>query len=196
MSIGRNILPFDGDTFLYENFFSEREADQYFRSLREQIQWKQEEIIMFGKRVMQPRLTALYGDAGKSYRYSGITMHPTAWTNELLAIKQQIEVLCGLSFSTSLLNYYRNGLDSMGWHRDNERELGINPAIASVSFGSARVFQFRHHLEKRNVQSVQLTHGSLLLMKGTTQHCWYHQLPKTKVSTGERINITFRQISD
>lgn len=192
----RNLLPFDGESFFYEHFLPEKEADHYFRLLQENIEWKQEAIVMFGRKVMEPRLTALYGDAGKSYRYSGITMQPLQWTHELQTIKQHTEAFCGLRFSTALLNYYRNGLDSMGWHRDNEKELGINPVIASVSLGAARVFQLRHYEDKKNTRSVLLTHGSLLLMKGTTQHHWYHQLPKTKVSAGARINITFRQILD
>ncbi|MGN6437378.1 MAG: alpha-ketoglutarate-dependent dioxygenase AlkB family protein [Agriterribacter sp.] len=191
-----NILPFDGEAFLYKDIFSAGESDNYCMLLATNIAWKQEAITMFGKKVMQPRLTALYGDAGKAYRYSGITMHPLPWSRELMEIKIRVEELCGHKFSTALLNYYRNGQDSMGWHRDNEKELGKNPVIASVSFGAERIFQFRHHKEKSNVQSVLLTHGSLLLMQGTTQHCWYHQLPKTKVSMGERINITFRQIRD
>lgn len=190
------MLPFDGEVFLNENIFSSGESDKYFELLKNNIAWKQEEIIMFGKKVMQPRLTALYGDANKVYRYSGITMHPLPWTTALKEIKAKVEEISGQSFSTALLNYYRTGQDSMGWHRDNEKELGVNPVIASVSFGAERIFQFRHYKDKATVLSVWLTHGSLLLMQGVTQHCWYHQLPKTKIDMAERINITFRQIKD
>jgi len=143
---------------------------------------------------MQPRLTAWYGDPGKAYSYSGITMQPHNWTKALLEIKQRIEAVAGASFNSALLNLYRDGKDSMGWHRDNEKELGINPVIGSVSFGAARTFVLRHYTDKKLKQSIELTHGSFLLMRGRTQHCWEHSLPKRITSTGERINITFRRI--
>lgn len=189
-----NILPFNGEVLLYSNAFTADESDVMMRSLVNGIAWKHEAILMFGKQVMQPRLTAWYGDSGNSYSYSGITMQPLPWTADLLRIKQTAETIAGTQFNSALLNYYRNGQDSMGWHRDNESTLGRNPAIASVSFGAARKFQLRYYSDKSITRNIQLTHGSLLLMRGETQHYWEHQLPKVKADTGARINITFRVI--
>lgn len=143
---------------------------------------------------MQPRLTAWYGEAGKAYSYSGITLHPLPWTPILRKIRERTETLAGVIFTGALLNLYRDGQDSMGWHRDNEKELGINPVIGSVSFGATREFRLRHHSDKKPVISTRLTHGSCLLMKGETQHYWEHQVAKTREITGTRINITFRVI--
>jgi len=189
-----NLLPFNGDVLYMEKFFSQEESNNYFKHLAEEITWKQEPITMFGKKVMQPRLTAWYGDIDKSYSYSGITMQPLAWSDELLQIKQRIETIAGVCFTSALLNYYRNGQDSMGWHRDNEKELGSNPVIGSVSFGASRSFQLRNYADKSVVKTIILTHGSFLLMRGETQHYWEHCIPKTKINTGARINITFRVI--
>lgn len=189
-----NILPFDGEAYCYEHFFDAAIAAQLFAQLQEEVAWKQEPIVLFGKQVMQPRLTALYGDPNKTYCYSGITMQPHAWTNALLFIKQQVEGIAQQNFTTALLNYYRNGQDSMGWHRDNEPSLGKQPCIASVSLGATRKFGFKHHADKKTGISIPLTNGSLLLMKGLTQQCWLHAIPKTMLPVGERINITFRTI--
>jgi len=189
-----NILPFNGEVFFYPHAFTAGEGELMMHDLADNIQWKHEAILMFGKQVMQPRLTAWYGDSGKHYSYSGITMQPLPWTAGLLRIKQAVDNIAGIQFNSALLNYYRNGLDSMGWHRDNEAALGRNPVIASVSFGAARKFQLRYYNDKSITRSIQLTHGSLLLMRGETQHYWEHQLPKVKADTGARINITFRVI--
>ena len=135
---------------------------------------------MFGKKVMQPRLTALYGDEGISYSYSGITMEPIPWSKTLLEIKGKVEELAEARFSHVLLNFYRDGQDSMGWHRDNEASLGPEPVIASVSFGVPRRFQFRNYVDKKEKLQIELGHGSLLLMKGTCQDHWEHQIPKSK----------------
>ena len=190
----QNILPTDGETYFYPGFFSAAEADIYLNELTENVNWKQEPIKIFGKEMMQPRLTALYGDAGKSYSYSGISMHPHYWNDTLLLIKEKIEKLAGLQFNAALLNQYRNGQDSMGWHRDNEKELGTNPVIGSVSFGATRKFQLRNYSNKKLIRTIELSHGSFLLMKGSTQHYWEHQVPKTARETGLRINLTFRII--
>ena len=189
-----DILPYNGDATLYNNFFTAGESNDYFRILMSDIQWKQEPIKIFGKEVMQPRLTAWYGDSDKPYSYSGITMQPNAWTKTLYAIKQKIEPAAGVIFTSALLNLYRNGSDSMGWHRDNEKELGDVPVIGSVSFGATRLFQFRNHKTKKDLRSLELTDGSLLLMRGRTNHFWEHQVPKTSQPVKERINITFRVI--
>jgi len=148
--------------------------------------------MMFGKTVLQPRLTAWYGDAGKSYTYSGATMHPLSWLPVLESIRNRIAAVCSVHFTGALLNLYRDGQDSMGWHRDNEKELGPNPIIGSVSLGAARDFLFRHYYDKTEKLTVPLLDGSLLLMQGVTQHYWEHSLPKRKGVTGMRINITFR----
>jgi alkylated DNA repair dioxygenase AlkB len=130
----------------------------------------------------------------KVYGYSGIMMTPHKWTNKLLEIKAKIETVAKIKFTSALLNFYRNEKDSMGWHRDNEKELGTNPVIGSVSFGATRIFQLRDYKSRSINKSVELTNGSFLLMRGETQHIWEHQLPKTSRLTNKRINITFREI--
>jgi len=139
-------------------------------------------------------LTALFGNDGKSYSYSNIIMYPKPWNLLLQKIKLYVESITDTNFTTVLLNYYRDGNDSNGWHADNEKELGINPVIASLSFGAERVFQLKHNTDKEQKKNIILEHGSLLLMKGTTQHFWKHQIPKTAKPIGSRINLTFREI--
>jgi alkylated DNA repair dioxygenase AlkB len=190
----QNLLPKDGEVYYYPDFFTKEESDRLFQELKTRVNWKQEPIKIFGREVMQPRLTAWYGDDDKPYSYSGITMHPEPWTPALDLIKERIEEVSGTRFTSALLNYYRNQQDSMGWHRDNEKELGPNPIIGSVSFGEAREFQFRHYYDKSIKQALLLTHGSFLLMKGSTQHYWEHALPKRSRVLGGRINLTFRKI--
>jgi alkylated DNA repair dioxygenase AlkB len=189
-----SLLPKDGSVYFFPALFSAEESDRYFDQLRNEIQWKQEPILIFGKPVMQPRLTAWYGDPDKSYRYSGIKMHPQPWTPTLRVIKAKVESVAGHTFTSALLNLYRDGADSMGWHRDNEKELGENPVIASVSLGAVRTFQLRHAAEKALKNSVQLNHGSLLLMQDETQHYWYHRIPKEPRVSAPRINLTFRTL--
>lgn len=189
-----NLLPQHGTVYYYEKFFNQEESNHFFDVLKNQIEWRQEPIKIFGRTVMQPRLTAWYGNEGKRYRYSGVEMQPQPWTNELLIIKHRIEEFTQYSFNSVLLNFYRNGNDSMGWHSDDEKELGKNPAISSVSFGAERVFHFKHRNEKHLRKKVLLSNGSLLVMSGSTQHFWHHALPKTTQPIGERINLTFRNI--
>ncbi|MNS10987.1 2OG-Fe(II) oxygenase superfamily protein [compost metagenome] len=184
----------DAEIIYYPHFLDTNEADKIFTELKNTIPWQQDEIQVFGKTHAQPRLTALYGNEGKPYSYSNITMQPHYWTPLLQKIKSYVESICETEFTTVLLNYYRDGKDSNGWHADNEKELGVNPIIASVSFGAARTFQLKHNTNKENKKSILLEHGSLLLMKGTTQHFWKHQIPKTTKPTGPRINLTFRVI--
>ncbi|MEO6232172.1 MAG: alpha-ketoglutarate-dependent dioxygenase AlkB [Ferruginibacter sp.] len=190
----QNIIPVDGEAYFYPDLFPIDESDNCLKELTENVNWKQEPIKIFGKEMMQPRLTALYGEAGKTYSYSGISMQPHAWNDTLLMIKEKIEKIAGLQFNAALLNQYRNGQDSMGWHRDNEKELGINPVIGSVSFGAIRKFQLRNYSNKKLIRTIELSNGSFLLMKGITQHFWEHQVPKTTRDVGPRINITFRII--
>ncbi len=183
----------DAEVIYFPLFFEKKEADSYFNALKKDIPWQQDNIKIFGKTHPQPRLTALFGNEGKSYSYSNINMQPQPWSLLLNTIKHKVESICETTFTTVLLNYYRDGKDSNGWHADNEKELGKNPLIASVSFGAARNFQLKHNSEKLK-KNIVLEHGSLLLMKGKTQHYWKHQIPKTSKPTAERINLTFRFI--
>ena len=176
----------------YPNFFSKSNADQLLEQLKTDIPWQQDNITIFGKTHPQPRLTSLFGNDAKPYSYSNITMQPNEWNSLLLQIKNKVEEVCEEKFTTVLLNYYRDGKDSMGWHSDNEKELGINPIIASVTFGAERMFHLKHNIVAEQKLKINLQHGSLLIMKGETQHFWKHQIPKTSRPIGERINLTFR----
>jgi len=184
----------DAEIIYYPHFFDKKEADTIFDQLTTEIPWQQDEIRVFGKVHPQPRLTALFGNEGKSYSYSNIKMQPHPWNPLLQKIKSQVESVSDIKFTTVLLNLYRDGKDSNGWHADNEKELGTNPIIASVSFGAERIFQLKHNTISNLKQNILLEHGSLLLMKGTTQHFWKHQIPKTSKPIGSRINLTFRII--
>jgi len=176
------------------NFYSFEKANHYLKILKETIEWQQDTITIFGKTHKQPRLTALYANNNQPYSYSSITMFPKVFTKNLLDIKQDVEQMAHHQFTSVLINLYRNGNDSNGWHADNEKELGKNPVIASLSLGATRVFQFKHRKLKDQKYQLYLEHGSLLLMKGEMQHFWLHQIPKTKLEVGERINLTFRTI--
>jgi alkylated DNA repair dioxygenase AlkB len=184
----------DAEIEYYPDFFSREKAFELFTKLKTEIPWQQDKITVFGQTHLQPRLTALFGNDGKTYSYSNIIMQPHKWNPLLVFIKNEIEEICLENFTTVLLNLYRDGKDSNGWHADNEKELGKNPMIASVSFGAERSFHLQHNSIKEAKQKIILEHGSLLLMKGTTQHFWKHQIPKTKKPIGERINLTFRII--
>jgi alkylated DNA repair dioxygenase AlkB len=184
----------DAEISYYSQFFDKEEADALFIELTNDIPWQQDDIRVFGKTHPQPRLTALYGNEGKSYTYSNIKMEPHPWNPLLKKIKEKIEGVSNANFSTVLLNLYRDGKDSNGWHADNEKELGQNPIIASVSFGAERIFQMKHNIISNQKINIVLEHGSLLLMKGSTQHFWKHQIPKTAKPIGSRINLTFRLI--
>jgi alkylated DNA repair dioxygenase AlkB len=165
-------------------------ADRLFAALRARAQWSQEHLQIFGKRVAFPRLTAWYGDAGTSYKYSGVRYDPLPWLPELRELRASLERQTGTRFNSVLLNWYRDGNDSMGWHADNERELGAEPVIASLSLGAERRFDLKHR--DGAVVHVGLTHGSLLVMAGALQHAWVHRVPKQPRITGGRINLTFR----
>lgn len=184
----------DAEIEYYPNFFQRQSADDFFEKLKNEIPWQQDNITVFGKTHPQPRLTALFGNEGKPYRYSNIVMQPHSWNPLLMFIKNEIVEICGEDFTTVLLNYYRDGKDSNGLHADNEKELGRNPAIASVSFGAERYFYLKHNSIKEKKLKIKLEHGSLLIMKGTTQHFWKHQIAKTTQVIGPRINLTFRII--
>ena len=184
----------DADITYYPDFFDRARANELFEKLKSDVPWQQDHITVFGKTHLQPRLTALFGNEGKPYSYSNIVMNPHAWNPLLMFIKNEIEEIVGANFTTVLLNYYRDGKDSNGWHADNERELGRNPIIASVSFGAERSFHLQHNTLKEQKLKINLEHGSLLIMEGTTQHFWKHQIPKTTQPIGPRINLTFRII--
>jgi alkylated DNA repair dioxygenase AlkB len=178
----------------YPSFFSSEEASEYFQILLDEIEWQQDDIKIFGKIYKQPRLTALYSINDASYGYSGITMFPKPFNSVLKEIKTRIEETTNVTFTTVLLNYYRDGGDSNGWHSDDEKELGENPVIASLSLGGERTFRLRHKKDKTQRKNLTLQHGSLLLMAGETQHHWQHCIPKSKKIISPRINLTFRVI--
>lgn len=186
------------DIIFAREFIPTEEADGMLQVLSSTVPWKQQAIKMFGKSVMQPRLTCWMGDPGANYKYSGLSLRPEHWTPELMMLKKLVEDFAGHGFNSALLNFYRDGRDSMGWHRDNEPELGVNPVITSLSFGASREFRLRHYFDKSLKKSFLLEHGSLLVMKGETQHFWEHSIPKVRksqwLSTGPRVNITFRWV--
>jgi alkylated DNA repair dioxygenase AlkB len=176
------------------DFFPLADADRLLGELLATTEWRQEVFRMYGREVPFPRLTAWYGDEGTAYTYSGLRNIPAPWTGPILEVKRAVEAPCGVTFNSVLLNRYRSGQDSVSWHADDEPEFGNNPVIASVSLGETRVFQFRHKERKDLKASVELSHGSLLIMRGGTQENWLHQVPKTRRPVGERVNLTFRVV--
>ena len=183
----------DSDIRYYPSFLEPEAAGRLFTTLRDTTPWRQEKVRVFGKWYNQPRLTALAAINDKPYTYSGLELRPVNMSAEVLELKNKVEALSGKTFTTCLLNYYREGRDSNGWHADDEKELGKNPVIASVSLGAERVFHLKHKT-KALKHKMELENGSLLLMAGETQHHWQHQLPKTKRPVGGRVNLTFRYI--
>jgi alkylated DNA repair dioxygenase AlkB len=189
-------LPVRGaDLTYYPGFFPAGIPDLYFRELRDGLQWQQVPIVLFGKRMLQPRLVAWYGDPGVTYRYSGASFKATGWLDPLDAIRAALLRELGINFNSVLCNRYRDGRDSMGWHSDDEPELGARPKIASVSFGAERPFHLRAKDRQSTPVKLNLGHGSVLLMAGETQRNWQHSLPKLTRNCGERINLTFRQLA-
>ena len=184
----------DAKVTYYPNYFSQEQADHFFENLLYTTPWQQDSITVFGKTYLQPRLTAFFANNNKAYKYSNITMQPHNFQGKLLDIKTEIEQTTGMEFTSCLANLYRDGQDSNGWHADNEKSLGKNPIIASVSLGATRKFNFKHRNKKQLKETLFLEHGSLLIMQGKTQHYWLHQIPKTKKEVGKRINLTFRKI--
>ena len=209
----------DAELLFIENFYTPSVSDAFLAQLSAKLAWKQGIITLFGKKIAEPRLTAWYGDAGKNYTYSGKLQEPLMWHNALILIKNDVEKTIAeqlnfdlnkqlnsdlnqlnnelnnaFNFNSVLCNYYRNGQDSMGFHSDNEKELGLNPIIASVNFGESRRFIFRRRDDKTIKHELILTHGSLLIMSGAMQHHWVHAVPKEPKRTKPRINLTFRHI--
>jgi alkylated DNA repair dioxygenase AlkB len=175
-------------------FYAFAKAEHLKAKLLEETPWKQNKIQLFGKLHDEPRLTQLYGDPDIAYGYSGIDFKALAWTDTLKQIKDDVEKAAGTTFNICLINQYRDGQDSNGWHADNEAELGKNPVIASISLGQERFFHLKHHTNKDWRFKFLLEHGSLLLMKGQTQHTYKHQIAKTKRAIDLRINLTFRKV--
>ncbi|TVZ15090.1 alpha-ketoglutarate-dependent dioxygenase AlkB family protein [Maribacter sp. MAR_2009_72] len=184
----------DSDICYIPRFLDRSRASHFFDVLKNNTPWQQDNITVFGKTYPQPRLTALYANNDKPYSYSNITMLPLPFNKELLEIKDRLETFAKVEFTTCLLNRYRTGSDSNGWHADNEKELGENPIIASISLGAARFFHLKHNTRPDIKHKINLQHGSLLLMKGKTQHYYKHQIAKTAKAVEERINLTFRII--
>lgn len=169
-------------------------AGEWLQRLVEQTPWQQPEVVLFGRQLPVPRLVAWYGDSDARYRYSGMTHQPLPWTPLLAEIRQRLIDSLGQPLNGVLLNYYRDGQDSMGWHSDDERELGAEPLVASLSLGGERRFDLRRKGGTRIEHSLQLAHGSLLVMSGQTQHHWQHQVAKTRKPCAPRLNLTFRLI--
>ena len=192
MEIEKIVLK-DGWIRFIPTFLNEDIANQLFEHLQQTIQWQQGEIVLFGKKHATPRLEAFCADDQKSYGYSGQRLITHEFTNELNEIRQKLTLEIGTSFNSVLLNLYRTGNDSNGWHADNEPELGKNPIIASLSLGATRRFDLKHNTTKEQL-SFHLNHGSILIMGGELQHHWKHQIAKTKKVNEPRINLTFRNI--
>ncbi|PSR53649.1 alpha-ketoglutarate-dependent dioxygenase AlkB [Adhaeribacter arboris] len=188
-----NVLPSDGIVHYFGPVLSPKEANFYLNCLLATIAWKNDEAIIFGKHIITKRKVAWYGDAEYQYTYSNITKQAFRWTKELLALKHLVEQLTGNTFNSCLLNLYHNGEEGMAWHSDDEKSLGRNTSIASLSLGAERKFGFKHKKTKQTTW-LMLEHGSVLVMKGTTQSNWLHSLPKTKKVNEPRVNLTFRTI--
>ena len=193
--IEKNWLPKDGIVNYFAKIFNQNEADYFTEKLLTNIEWRNDEAIIFGKKIITKRKVAWYGEKQFEYTYSKITKQALIWTTELLELKKKVEEKTGESFNSCLLNLYHNGNEGMAWHSDNEKNLKSNGSIASLSFGEGRKFSFKHKKSKEKV-SVFLEHGSLLVMKGETQRHWLHMLPTSKKILGPRVNLTFRTIID
>lgn len=190
-----NILPKDGDVSYFPEFLSADIADGYFNALLNNLDWLQDEAIMYGKHIQTKRKFALHADKPYRYGYSQIKRTALPWTEDLLTLRQMIQDHAGEAFNTCLLNLYHNGNEGMSWHSDAEKELKQNGVIASLSLGAERKFMFKHKVSKETI-ALPLAHGSLLIMKGQTQTHWLHSVPKTTQVSTARINLTFRQMKD
>jgi alkylated DNA repair dioxygenase AlkB len=186
-----NLLPFDGTVNYFGKIISQQEANHYYNLLMNNIEWRNDEAIIFGKHIITARKVAWYADENFPYTYSNTTKQALAWTKELLELKEIAEKLSGTKYNSCLLNLYHNGNEGMAYHSDDEKSLGKNTSIASMSFGAERKFLFKHKTNKQTM-SLLLEHGSLLIMKDTTQTYWLHRLPTTTKINTPRINLTFR----
>ncbi|MBO9618805.1 MAG: alpha-ketoglutarate-dependent dioxygenase AlkB [Niabella sp.] len=190
----QNLLPYDGIVNYYGKVFNATDADTFFQKLLSTIDWRNDEAIIFGKRIITKRKVAWYGDVPFKYTYSNATKTALPWGRELLALKRICEEHSGEAFNSCLLNLYHDGNEGMAWHRDEERELKKNGAIASLSFGAERRFLFKHKASQEKIECL-LENGSLLVMRGITQTHWLHRLPPTKKIHTARVNLTFRTIN-
>jgi alkylated DNA repair dioxygenase AlkB len=191
----RPLLLADADIAFDPHWLGEVDADRLLHGLREDIAWENHRVRLFGREHASPRLSCWIGDPDTAYRYSGTLFQPHPWASLLSPLRERLCVELGNGFNSVLANLYRDGRDCMGWHSDAEPELGSAPVIASVSLGATRRFVLKHKVDARNRLSIDLPHGSLLLMAGTTQQCYRHALPRTAKAVGERINLTFRRIA-
>ncbi len=190
-----NLLPADGEVYYFGTLFDKQQADLYLHKLLNGIEWRHDEAVIFGKKIITKRKVAWYGDLPFEYTYSNTTKRALPWNSDLLVLKAIVEQRTGETYNSCLLNLYHNGDEGMAWHSDGEKDLKKNGAIASLSFGAVRKFAFKH---KRSLEKVEriLEHGSLLVMKGTTQTHWLHRLPPTKLIHTARVNLTFRTIEE
>lgn len=184
----------DADLRYFPRWVDTDLADEWLSDLSVQTPWSQPQIKLYGRSIAVPRLVAWYGDADAHYRYSGFTHEPLAWTPLLADIRLRLQQQVGQHLNGVLLNYYRDGQDAMGWHSDDERELGQQPLVVSLNLGATRRFDFRRKGTSRIEYSISLEHGSLLVMSGLTQHYWQHQIARTRKVCAPRLNLTFRQI--
>ncbi|MDE5449429.1 alpha-ketoglutarate-dependent dioxygenase AlkB family protein [Elizabethkingia meningoseptica] len=190
-----NLLPKDGTVNYYGKIFSLEEANHFFNVLLHEIEWRNDEAVIFGKKILTRRKVAWYGDLPFEYTYSNATKTALPWTDNLLILKKVAEEATGETYNSCLLNLYHSGEEGMAWHSDAEKDLKKHGAIGSMSFGAERTFAFKHKKTQEKV-ALTLEHGSLLVMKGETQDNWLHRLPPTKKFFKERINLTFRTISE
>lgn len=182
----------DAECFYLKNFLTESDASNAYQQLIDELEWAQDKVFVFGKWHLIPRLQAWHGDPHASYQYSGKQLTPQPWSPTLKKLHDAIDSL-GIETNSVLANWYRDGNDRMGWHSDNEKELGPTPVIASLSLGASRTFQLKHKRSKQRVD-IELTSGSLLVMAGSMQHNWVHALPQRKRIMDGRVNLTFRNI--
>ena len=190
-----NLLPKDGVVNYYGALLPLKKADGYLQRLLNKIEWKNDEVLIYGKRIITKRKIAWYGDKPYRYTYSNTTKQALPWIDELLELKSLVERQSGEQFNSCLLNLYHDGSEGMTWHSDAEKDLKKNAAIASLSFGAERKFSFKHQESKETI-SLILQHGSLLVMKGETQNHWLHCLPKTTKTHLPRVNLTFRAVNN
>jgi alkylated DNA repair dioxygenase AlkB len=188
-----SVIDHEGTLNLYSGFLAKDNADNLYKFFLDELAWSAEYIRMFGKIILVPRLVCWYGDKEASYHYSGVEHTPIPWTDSLASLKTKVAASTQQPFNSVLGNLYRNENDSMGWHSDDEKELGKDPFIASISLGSARKFKARHK-STRELVELTLPHGSMLTMSGPFQYHWQHCVPKTRKPTTPRINLTFRYI--
>lgn len=189
----KSLLPYDGEAIYHGKIWSQLDANDIFNRLLQEIPWQNDEVVMFGKKMVLSRKIAWYGDPNTAYTYAKVTKSPLEWNHILLALKAKTEEVCQTTYNSCLLNLYHNGNESMGWHADNEKEIEPLSSIASLSFGAERKFSFKHKLSKETF-SIFLENGSVLDMKNEIQQKWLHCLPKSKKVSLPRINLTFRNI--